>query len=136
MSTSEQRTLSTAGKANAGFLILASVGILVQKFSGVDEYPDIPPGAIILLVSGLVVGFGGRWTWTSFLGLIAPLYIGVASFLVESGVWDRIGDPSAFGPFIGSAVQMASIAIAIVAGAGALWDRFAGRKEARAHQTA
>ncbi|MGW0731953.1 hypothetical protein [Streptomyces sp. NPDC002851] len=138
MSTSEQRTLSTASKANAGFLILAGIGIFIQKFSGVDEFPTVPPGAIILLVSGLLVALlGARWAWTAFIGLLAPLYLGVASVLVESGVWDRLADPASFGPFIGSAVQMGSMAIALVAGAGALYDRFAGRKAAvRSHQAA
>ncbi|MGP3927803.1 hypothetical protein [Streptomyces sp. 8N616] len=131
-----KRILPLTGKLNAAALAAGAAGIAVQKLSGVGEFPLIPPGAVLLLGSAALVTLGARWRWTSVVGLVMPGYLLLAAFLVSSGVWDRLAAPGDIGPFAGSALQMASIAVAAVTGAAALWTTYAGQRPAGIHQRA
>jgi hypothetical protein len=107
-------------RLNATALIVAAAGILIQYLVGVPGYPAVPPGPIILGVAGIAVfAFAARWRWVLILGVVAPLVITVGG-LIEGSSWGRLGDPGAFGPFIGTALQWAGMLVALAAGALAL----------------
>lgn len=130
------RTLPLAGKLNAAALAAGAAGIAVQKLSGVGEFPLIPPGAVLLLSSAALVALGARWRWTSIVGLVMPVYLLAASFLVSSGVWDRLATPGEIGPFAGSALQMTAMAAAALTGAVTLLTTYAGPRRGGIHQRA
>ena len=104
--------------ALAGGLVLAAAGLIVQILTGVPGFPLIPPGPIILLAAAAVV-LWWRWRWAPGVGLLAALFISVGGVL-EGSVFDRLAAPSAVGPFLGSAIQLLGLVVAVVAGAAAL----------------
>ena len=111
----ERSALSLPGKLNVAGLVVAAAGILIQVLSGVDEYPAIPPGLIILLVVAGVVALGSRWRWTPMIGVALPLYLTVGAF-VTPGTADRLAHPGEVGAFVGTAVQMLGLVTALIAG--------------------
>ncbi|MFI0469178.1 hypothetical protein ACH347_34330 [Saccharopolyspora sp. 5N102] len=129
-----KRTLPLTGKLNAAALVASAAGIVVQKLSGVAEFPLIPPGAVMLLGAAAFVTLGARWHWTSIVGFVVPAYLLTAAFVVSSGVWDRLVTPGEIGPFAGSALQMASMVAAVLTGAVALWTTYTDRRSAGIYQ--
>jgi hypothetical protein len=47
-------------------VLAAAAGILIQVLSGVDEYPTIPPGPLLLLLAAALVAVGSRWWRPSY----------------------------------------------------------------------
>jgi hypothetical protein len=124
------RSLSSAAKLNATFLFVAVVGIIIQIASGVPGYPKVPPGPIILGVVGiLVLALTTRFKWILILGIIAPAFI-LFGGIVEGSSWGRLGHPGNFGPFLGTALQMIGIVVALIYGIIATTEAF---KKAPAH---
>jgi len=113
-----KRNLSAAAKLNATGLVVAAAGILIQYFSGVEGFPTIPPGPIILLVAASLVAFG-PWGWTPVLGVIASLFLivgGVIATMAGGGLGPQLSDPTAVGGFAGAVIQIAGLLLALVAG--------------------
>ena len=96
---SERTSLRAAGTLTVAGLVAAAAGIAIQVLSGVDEYPTIPPGLVILLVVAGLIILGARWRWTPLLG------VAVAGFIL-------------FGAFVtpGTAIQMLGLCVALLAG--------------------
>lgn len=107
-----------ARTALAGGLVLAAAGLIVQILAGVPGFPLIPPGPIILLAAAAVVVWL-RWRWAPAVGLLAAAFIAIGGVL-EGSVFERLTAPAAIGPFVGSAIQLLGLAVAILAGAAAL----------------
>jgi hypothetical protein len=98
-------------------LVVAAVGMLVQYASGVD-YPTIPPGPTIALVSAAVVVWG-PWRWTPVIGLLVAAFIsigGAIATIAGNGFTEQLSHPSAIGGFVGTLVQIAGLLIALAAG--------------------
>jgi hypothetical protein len=105
----------TSAAKTAGIALVASgLGIIVQILGGAEEYPAIPPGAIILVVAGLAV-FAWRWRWSPVIAVAVAGFILIGAFLTE-GTADRLGVPGNLGQFLGTALQMAGVVVALVAG--------------------
>jgi hypothetical protein len=109
---------SPAAKLNIGGLVVAAAGIMIQYVSGVEGYPTIPPGPIILLVAAAVVAFG-PWRWAPVVGLATALFVsigGVIATIAGNGFNPTLGDPSDVGGFAGAVVQILGLLIAVPAG--------------------
>jgi hypothetical protein len=110
--------LSTAGKLNAAGLVVAAAGILTQYFSGVEGFPTIPPGPIILLVAAALVAFG-PWRWTPAVGVITPLFVlvgGAIAAIAGNGLGPQLSDPAEVGGFAGAVMQLLGLITAFVGG--------------------
>jgi hypothetical protein len=98
-------------------LIAAAAGILIQFLVGVPGFPAVPPGPIILTVTAVAVyALRNRWRWVIVLGVLVPLFI-IVGGIIDGTSWGRLADPSAFGPFIGTALQWIAMPVAVIAAA-------------------
>lgn len=52
---SRNHPLSLAAKVQVASLVAACTGFIIQFMAGVDDYPTIPPGVIVLLVAALAI---------------------------------------------------------------------------------
>ena len=114
--------LGRPARTQATALIVAAVGIVVQIIAGVN-YPAVPPGLIILLVTAALVLFI-PWRWGPLIAVFASAFLligGLANADSRSHL-THVGHP---GPFIGTWIEIAAIAVALVAGIAAL---IAGRR--------
>lgn len=112
---SERTSPSGASKLTVLGLVVAAVGIVIQVFSGVSEYPTIPPGLIILLVAAGVVALETRWSWTPLIGVVVALFL-LFGAVVTSGTANRLSDPAMVGAFVGTVVQLLGLVVAAVTG--------------------
>jgi hypothetical protein len=118
------RSLSPAAKVNATFLFVGAIGILIQFIVGVPGFPAIPPGPIILAVAAiLVLALSSRYWWILIIGIIAPAFI-LAGALIEGSGWGRLGHPGDFGPFLGTALQLIGVVVAVIYGVIAITNAF------------
>lgn len=108
--------LLAMNRINGIFLLIAAAGIVLQIISGVPGYPYVPPGPIILAVAGiLMLTLADRIKWIVAVGIVAPAFILVGG-LVEGSIWGRLGNVADFGPFLGTALQMGGVIVALVCG--------------------
>lgn len=115
--------LSPAAKTQAAGLFIAGIGVLVQYLVGVPGFPKIPPGPIILIVAAILVWtVTPRFRWIVIVGLLAALFITVGGF--GAGGFSRVGNPGDFGPWIGTALQLIGLVLALVWGVIALVQAF------------
>jgi hypothetical protein len=114
--TNKRNSLSSAAKVVVGGLLVATLGVVVQRVSGVG-YPTIPPVFYILLVPAALVAFG-RWRWTPAAAVLAGLFLTVGLFL--SGESDRLFEWELPGGSAGLWIQTAAVTVAAVAGAVAV----------------
>jgi hypothetical protein len=124
-SISRPRTLSAAGKLNVAGLVAAAAGIVIQIASGAD-YPTVPPGLILLLAATGLVALGARWRWTTIVGVVVPTFLLVGGAIAPQAR-DQLGDPGQVGVFVGTAVQLLAMAVALVAGLAAAGQRYRHR---------
>jgi hypothetical protein len=124
----KQNPLSMAAKLTVAGLVVAAAGILTQYFSGVEGFPTIPPGPIILLVAAAVVAFG-PWRWTAVVGVAVSLFVlvgGTIATIVNWGVGAPLSNPAEVGGFAGSLIQFLGLIIALVAGIIATIQNYQG----------
>jgi hypothetical protein len=132
MNTAHHQPTSTALKLAVAGLVGNAAGIWMQAFSGDPDYPAIPPGPIVLIVVALGVAFTHRrWWWTPIIGTLLSLLITVGAFMTP-GTARRLNDPAAVGPFIGTLIQLVSLAVGIVAGLVATTQNYRRRVPERA----
>jgi branched-subunit amino acid ABC-type transport system permease component len=115
----ERLPLTSAQKLNAIGLALFGLSIPLQIGMGITAYPTIPPGIFVTLGAAALIVFG-RWRWTVYLGFGLPVVLLVGTIL--SNWIPRLLDPSSIG-YIGVVLQMLGLAIALVAGAKALFEK-------------
>jgi hypothetical protein len=83
----------------------------------------VPPGPIILGVAILVVLFV-RSTWARIVGIVVPLFLLVGGAIASVADDDRaLRHPGDASPFVGTVLELATVAIALVAGIVAFRDR-------------
>lgn len=119
-------TRSLPARIDAAALLLAILGMIIQIAGGV-KYPTVPPGIVILAVVALLMTFVS-WRPVRLLGVVAPLFILVGGIISSTGR-TNISDPGHFGPFIGTVIQFAGLAIGLLAGLASVLE---WRSEARA----
>lgn len=102
-------------KALAMGLWIGAFGIFLQAATGAKGYSNGAPGILILAVVGLVVYFTPRWTWTGILGLFFAALVSVGVFTTPGTAY-RLRHPEDVGPLIGTLVQLAGLALALIAG--------------------
>jgi hypothetical protein len=112
-------TRSVPARINAAALLLAILGMIVQIASGV-KYPTVPPGIVLLGVAALLVTFV-PWRPLRLLGVLVPLFILVGGIISTTGR-TNLGHTDPFGPFIGTVIQFAGLAIGVVAGLAAVLE--------------
>jgi hypothetical protein len=120
------RDLSFAAKLTVLGLSANASGIWIQAFSGAPEYPRIPPGPIVLVVVAAAIVLGTtRWGWLPLIGGLLSLQITVGAFVTPYTA-NRLANPAAVGPFIGTLIQIAGLATADVAGLVAGLQQYGG----------
>jgi len=122
--TTTNRPLSSAATMNAIFLFIAAAGIVAQVIVGVPGFPAVPPGPIILAGAGiLVLALVNRYRWILILGVAAPVFV-LAGGIIEGSIFDRLGNPGDFGPFLGTALQEIGVVVAAIYGVVALTQAY------------
>jgi hypothetical protein len=117
--------LSSAAKTQAAGLFVAGIGVLIQYLVGVPGFPKVPPGPIILIVAAILVWtVTPRFRWIVILGLLASLFITVGG--LGAGGFSRVGNPGDFGPWVGTALQLVGLIVALIWGVVALVQAFQG----------
>jgi len=116
------QSLSTAAQVNASAMVVAIVAIIWQIAAGVD-YPPVPPGPILLAVAVVAAVFV-RASWARVVGVVVPLFLlvggTIASIADDDNALRHAGDAS---PFVATVLELAAVAVALVAGVRALRDR-------------
>jgi len=113
--------LSNAAKLNVSGLVLTAAGMALQIAAGSGLYPTFA-GPIVLLVTAAIVAFVRR-RWTAWVGLIAPLVLGVGAIIaaVMTGEFfaqlTDIGNP---GVWLGSLMHVIGLVAAVAGGVGML----------------
>jgi hypothetical protein len=102
-------------------LLLAAGGILTLFLTNSVDAPVIWVGPIVFAIVAALILVRPR-RWTVGLGIGFSLFVLVGAF-VAPGLFDRLGDPTDAGAFLGTALQLAGLLLAIVAGASALSRR-------------
>jgi hypothetical protein len=119
--------LSLPARTETAALLVAVVGIIVQIIGGVP-YPAVPPGIIILLVAAALVAFL-PWRWAPLAGVLGGGFLLIGGFAAARSRYD-LSHPGHPGAFAGTWLQLAAVAVAVVAGIVALAVR--NRRLARA----
>jgi hypothetical protein len=109
--------LSRPARTQVSALIVAAAGIVVQIIAGVN-YPAVPPGLIILLVAAALVLFL-PWRWVSLIAVFASGFLLIGGFANADSRshLTHVGHP---GAFVGTWIEIAAMAVAVVAGIAAL----------------
>lgn len=120
MTSTKPLHIATRLTVQIGGLLLAALGLVIQIVSGVPGFPPVPPGPIILVVAAALVAFA-PWRWAPVVGLAATLFLTVGLIVSwpTSGAVERLGNPAAVGPFIGTVLLLVGLLVALVAGATA-----------------
>ena len=112
---SNQESLPPVGVLNVAAILGFGAMIVIQIAGGVDQYPTVPPGLVISIVVAAVLVFGRKLWWTALLGAVWPLFLTVGA-IVSPNTSDNLGDTGDAFLFITTVVQMAVLAVALVAG--------------------
>ena len=105
-------SLSDMAKLNVAGLLVAAVAIVIQILGGID-YPAVPPGLVLLVVTAGLVAFT-RWWWVPYVGVVVPLFLLVGGAIAianedEPDRTDVVG-------LVGTVVQAPGVVVALVAG--------------------
>jgi hypothetical protein len=103
-------------------LVVGAAGIGVLKLAGVEFPVAVPPGLVILLVGAVLVALL-RWRWAPLIGVALGLFV-IVGFLVSPDGLDNLRGEHGAGPSIGSCIQLAGVAVALLAGAVATRDNY------------
>lgn len=102
-------------------LVVGAIGIALLWASGV-EFPFYPPPGLLILTAGAVFVALARWWWApavgAFLGLFVIVGFVASSVVNGSGTGNLTGD-AGLGGSVGSVLQLAGAAVALVAGVAA-----------------
>lgn len=109
--------LSRPARTQVTALLVAGAGIVVQIIAGVN-YPAVPPGLIILLVAAALVVFV-PWRWVSLIAVFASGFLLIGGF-ANADSRSHLTHAGHPGPFIGTWIEIAAMAVAVVAGIAAL----------------
>jgi hypothetical protein len=117
MSVLPSKARDPARSAQVGGLAAGAVGLVIEVVSGVQGFPIVPPGPIILVVAAGFVALA-PWRWAPILGLAAAVFLTVGQAVTPNfgGSFDRLGDVGAFGPFAGTALFLLGLLVALAAG--------------------
>ena len=94
-------SLSKESKLNVTGLLVAAIGMLLEMAAGSTLYPTVTGPIVLVAGSALVAFLPGRWT--SYLGLVIPLVLGVG--LAVSAVLDPT--------FAGQLIDFGNVAVAV-----------------------
>ena len=119
--------LSRPARTEAAALTIAAAGIIVQIIGGVP-YPVVPPGLVVLLAAAALVVFL-PWRWAPLTGVIGGGFLLIGGAAAERSRYD-LSHPGHPGAFVGTWIEIAALAVAVVAGLAAFAVR--NRRRARA----
>lgn len=108
-------------------LIVAITGMVVQIAAGV-EYPTVPPGVVIIAAAALLLALV-RWPGVRIVGALVPAFVLFGGLISPTGR-TNISHPGHLGPFLGTLIQFAGLATALLAGIVALGEWRAARHAA------
>jgi hypothetical protein len=123
-------SLSTAAKLTVGGLVLAAVGITLERLTGSLLYPTLLL-PIVLLVGAVFVAFGPI-RWTRYVGLILAIVLAaglVVSAVLSRSFLDQLTGLDTAGLLLGSLAHVLGLIAALAGGIGMVF-----RHEARQAQ--
>ena len=118
-------TRSTPLRVLIAALLVSLVGMIVQIASGV-RYGTVPPGIVIVVVLALLLAVV-PWPPVRILGVVVPAFILLGGFTSHNGR-TSLDHPGHVGAFAGTIVQLAALAVAVLAGIAALVEWRAARR--------
>jgi hypothetical protein len=80
----------------------------------------VPPGIVMLAVAALLVALV-PWRPLRLLGLLVPLFLLTGGIISTTGR-TNLSHTDLFGPFLGTAIQFAGLAVGVVAGLAAVLE--------------
>lgn len=101
--------MSAFRKLSAVALLVAAVGIVVQILGGA-EYPTVPPGIIILVVTAGIVWFV-PWRWAPVVAVLAGLFLVVGLFTADQA--SRLVEVDTALDTTGLWIQMVAVIVAV-----------------------
>jgi hypothetical protein len=109
--------LSNEAKLNAVGLVVTATGMVLQMASGSTLYPTLT-GPIVLVAGAALVAFrpGG---WTSYVGLVIPLVLGVGlavSAVLSPAFVTQLTDLGSIGMAVGSMLHVAGLTASVIGG--------------------
>jgi hypothetical protein len=116
----------------AGLITLA-IALWTQWLSGDPAYPKFPPGPVLFIAVAGIIFVGRRWWWTPLMGALLSLLVTSGFFLRLPAAILRLTHPDsagkfAAGIFIGTVLQIVSLAVTDVAGLVATVQNFRRRE--------
>ena len=118
-------TSTSTRRLNVWGLVTGAVGIAVLWASGV-EFPFYPPPGLLILTGGAAFVAAAKWAWApgvgAFLGLFVIVGFVLSSVISGAGTGNLTGAAGA-GGVVGTVVQLAGVALALVAGSVAVVRR-------------
>ncbi|MBV9795565.1 MAG: hypothetical protein JO016_16680 [Actinobacteria bacterium] len=109
--------LNQPARFEVAALVAAVAGIVVQMIGGVS-YPVIPPGVILLVVVAALVLFV-HWRWAPLAGVLGGGFLLLGGVVATRSRYD-LSHPGHPGAFAGTWIELAAVAVAVVAGLAAL----------------
>jgi hypothetical protein len=102
-------------------LVIGSSGILLQIVTNNVNVPA-PVGAIVLTALAAVIALR-LWRWTTTVSGVIAFVILFIGIFIAPGFTTRLGDPTRFGPFLGTLLQTLGLLSAVVGSVVATIER-------------
>ncbi|MBN9388723.1 MAG: hypothetical protein J0I20_11775 [Chloroflexi bacterium] len=102
-------------------LVVGSSGILLQIVTNNVNVPA-PVGAIVMVALAGVIALR-LWRWTTTVSGVIAFVILFIGIFIAPGFFNRLGDPTRFGPFLGTLLQTLGLLTAVVGSVVATIER-------------
>jgi hypothetical protein len=112
-------SLSNAAKLNVVGVVLAAIGVALERVAGSTLYPTLALPIVLLVVAVLVAFRPARWT--AYVGLIVPLVFaaGLTVSTALGGTFlDQLADTGNAGTLVGSILHVVGLVAAVAGGVG------------------
>jgi hypothetical protein len=124
-------TMST--KLTVSGLIALAIALWTQWLSGDPAYSKFPPGPVVFFIAAGIIVLGVRWWWTPVIGALVALLVTAGFFARLHMAIVRLTHPGVLGGFaigiwIGTVLQVISLAVTDVAGLVATFQNYRHRK--------
>jgi len=116
--------VSTGARVNVAGLVLAALGITLERGAGSPLYPTLL--LPIVLVLGAAIVASGRGRWTGYVGLIIALVLAaglIVSAVLSRTFLDQLTEIGNVGIFLGSLLHVVGLIAAIAGGIATVFRR-------------
>lgn len=97
-------------------MVVAIAGYLLLLVAGVRELSPFPPPVVALLPAALAVAALPRRRWPNLLGACVCAVALFGALVIYRATYDRLADPGQVLLWVGTALQVSGLGVAVVAG--------------------